>query len=74
MIGNTTEEQECHDRISAAVVIVEDLKNVVTVICLRSVNGVMVFGLGTKGCVEGGSRCLAYVGKDLIYIHLTHIQ
>ena len=52
----------------------EDLKNFVTIIFLRTVSGVMIFGLSTKGCVEGGSRCLTYMGKDLTYVHLTRRQ
>ena len=48
----------------------EDLKNVSDIICLRSVSGVIIFGLGTKGSVEGGNRCLTYVEKDLMNVHL----
>ena len=40
------------ERISAAMGIGEDLKNVASVICLRSVNGFIIFCLGAKGCVE----------------------
>ena len=60
------------DRISSAMGIQEDLKKVVTIVCLRSVRGGMICGLGTYGCVEGESICLTYVGKYLTDVHLPH--
>ena len=49
----------------------EYLKNVVVIICVRSVTGVRIFGLGAYVCVEGGSRCLTYTGKALTDVHLS---
>ena len=62
------------DRISSAMGIQEDLKKFVTIVCLRSVRGGMICGLGTYGCVEGESICLTYVGKYITDVHLPHRQ
>ena len=56
--------------ISAAMGIGEYLKNAVAIICVWSVIGVMIFDMGTYVYVEGGSRCLTYVGKALTGVHL----
>ena len=58
------------ERISAAMGIGQYLKNVLVIIFLQSVSSVIIFGLGTQSCVEGGSRCLAYVGKARMDLHL----